>query len=250
MYKHLKAVLVDDEPLLTSVLSNLLQHHCPHIEILATFNSPDEALEAIPDLSFDLLFVDVEMSVMTGFELLGKIGIHSFEVIFVTAHDTYAVKAFRYNALDYLLKPVDVHELIAAVKKIEKKVLFDVTPPRLHLPEQSASNEIPQRLPVASSDGIHIIDIENILYMEASSNYTTFHFRQGKSITASRNLAFFESQLSKVRFFRAHNSFLIQLRYITRYIRGEGGFVEMIDGRQLEVSRRRKADLLRILNIS
>ncbi|MGL5891324.1 MAG: LytR/AlgR family response regulator transcription factor [Bacteroidia bacterium] len=249
MYKRLNAVLVDDEPLLINVLSNLLQRHCPDIHILATFNSPDDALKTIPELEFDLLFLDVEMSVMTGFELLEKIGIHSFRVIFVTAHEAYAVKAFRINALDYLLKPVDAEELKAAVTKFEKEVISDYLPQSLNLTLQKTENEQMLRLPVASSDGIHIIDVENIIYMEASSNYTTFHFRQGKSITASRNLAFFESQLSKAKFFRAHNSFLIQLRYITRYIRGEGGFVEMTDGRQLEVSRRRKADLLRILNI-
>jgi two-component system LytT family response regulator len=188
---------------------------------------------------------------MTGFEMLERLGVHSFRVIFVTAHDTYAIKAFRNNALDYLLKPVDADELKAVVKKFGKEVLSEA----LESAESKQlmppyENEQMQRLPIASSDGIHIVDVENIIYMEASSNYTTFYFRQGKSITASRNLAFFEDQLPKSKFFRAHNSFLIQLRYITRYIRGEGGFVEMVDGRQLEVSRRRKADLLRTLNIS
>jgi two-component system LytT family response regulator len=250
MTKRINAVLVDDEPFLINVLTNLLERHCPHIHIIATFNSPEEAIAAIPELKFDLLFLDVEMSGMTGFELLERLGVHSFRVIFVTSHEAYAAKAFRVNALDYLLKPVVTEELIAAVTKFEKEALHKVYPHGLNSHLQTTENEQMQRLPVASSDGIHIIDIENILYMEASSNYTTFHFRQGKSITASRNLAFYESQLSKTRFFRAHNSFLIQLRYITRYIRGEGGFVEMVDGRQLEVSRRRKADLLRTLNIS
>ncbi|MFN8714014.1 MAG: LytR/AlgR family response regulator transcription factor [Bacteroidota bacterium] len=251
MTKRINAVLVDDEPFLINVLTNLLERHCPHIHIIATFNSPEEAIEAIPDLYFELLFLDVEMSVMTGFEMLERLGVHSFRVIFVTAHDTYAIKAFRNNALDYLLKPVDADELKAVVKKFGKEVLSEA----LESAESKQlmppyENEQMQRLPIASSDGIHIVDVENIIYMEASSNYTTFYFRQGKSITASRNLAFFEDQLPKSKFFRAHNSFLIQLRYITRYIRGEGGFVEMVDGRQLEVSRRRKADLLRTLNIS
>jgi two-component system, LytTR family, response regulator len=250
MTKRINAVLVDDEPFLINVLTNLLERHCPHIHIIATFNSPEEAIEAIPDLYFELLFLDVEMSVMTGFEMLERLGVHSFRVIFVTAHDTYAIKAFRINALDYLLKPVDADELKAAVTKFGKGAIHEPILQEINTNLPLLENEQVQRLPIASSDGIHIVDIENIIYMEASSNYTTFHFRQGKSITASRNLAFFEEQLPKSKFFRTHNSFLIQLRYIIRYIRGEGGFVELVDGRQLEVSRRRKADLLRILNIS
>ncbi len=249
MTKRINAVLVDDEPFLINVLANLLERHCPHIHIIATFNSPEEAIAAIPELKFDLLFLDVEMSGMTGFELLERLGVHSFRVIFVTAHEAYAIKAFRINALDYLLKPVDADELIAAVKKYGKEVLSEALEPA-ESKQFIPPNEQIQRLPVASSDGIHLVDVENIIYMEASSNYTTFHFRQGKSITASRNLAFFEDQLPKSKFFRAHNSFLIHLRFVIRYIRGEGGFVEMVDGRQLEVSRRRKADLLRTLNIS
>ncbi|MCU0433951.1 MAG: LytTR family DNA-binding domain-containing protein [Bacteroidia bacterium] len=250
MHKRLHAVLVDDEPLQINVLGNLLQTHCPDIHVIATFSSPHEALEAIPDLEFDLLFLDVEMPVMTGFELLEKIGAHSFRVIFITSHEIYAAKAFRVNALDYLLKPIKVDELKTAVKKFGKEVLRESLPPRASSPLQFVEKQLMRRLPIAASDGIHIVDIDNILYLEASSNYTTFYLRQGKNIVASRNLAFFESQLPEIKFFRTHKSFLIHLRYIHRYIRGEGGFVEMTDGRQIEVSRRRKADLLRVLEVS
>lgn len=249
MNQKLRAVLVDDESLMLNVLQKQLERHCPEVEILAQFSSPQEAAEGIPELKFDLLFLDIHMPGMNGFQLLEKIGMHAFRVVFITAYDTYAIQAFRVNALDYLLKPIDSVELKDAIAKLKQETqrvigaMADET-------NAAVKPDGLRRFPIASADGVLIVDIEDILYLEAASNYTLFQFRNGKSFTASKNLAYFEQQLPGNSFFRSHNSFLIHLRYVDRYIRGEGGFVEMPDGRQLEVSRRRKPDLLRLLSIS
>jgi two-component system LytT family response regulator len=244
----ISAVLIDDELKMLDVLSKLLNLHCPHVKVAAAFTSPEEALRKVTEISPDVIFLDIQMPGLTGFEFLEALGMHSCSVIFTTAYDDYAVQAFRVNALDYLLKPVDGDELVQAVNKLRKKV---VKPPESTADLRFAKHvQSHFRLPVASSDGIKLVNLDQILYLEADKNYTVFYFTDGKQYVASRNLAYFENQLPDQSFFRSHNSYIINLHYVDKYIRGEGGFVEMSGGKQLEVSRKRKADLLQMLNIN
>ncbi|MCU0433955.1 MAG: LytTR family DNA-binding domain-containing protein [Bacteroidia bacterium] len=247
--ESIRAVLIDDEPKMLDVLSKMLALHCPDITIESTYTSPVEALKQINEVNPDVVFLDIQMPELTGFEFLEKAGVHSFRVIFTTAYDDYAVQAFRVNALDYLLKPIDSEELVQAASKLEK-----IIRPKPH--DQFADFRQLQlaqshfKLPVASSDGIKLVNLNQIIYLEADKNYTVFHFSDGKQFIASRNLAYFESQLPAYSFFRSHNSYMINLALVDRYIRGEGGFVEMSNGKQLEVSRKRKTELLQLLRIN
>lgn len=243
------AVLVDDEHKMLDVMGKLLAMHCPQVKVEATFTSPEEALREVGTINPDVIFLDIQMPGLTGFEFLEQLGVHSFKVIFTTAYDDYAVQAFRVNALDYLLKPIDSEELLQAVNKLQKLIHPKAANPLAEsLPASPLQSHY--RLPVASSDGIKLVNLDQILYLEADKNYTVFYFTNGKQHVASRNLAHFESMLPAYSFFRSHNSFIINLSFVDRYIRGEGGFVEMNNGKQLEVSRKKKPELLQRLNIN
>ncbi|MGL5890404.1 MAG: LytR/AlgR family response regulator transcription factor, partial [Bacteroidia bacterium] len=242
--RSIVAILIDDEPKMLDVLKHLIQKHCPEIVIAATFTSPQLAYDSLPSIDPDVVFLDIQMPEYTGFQLLEKIGVHRFQVVFTTAYDNYAVQAFRVNALDYLLKPIDVDELKQVAGKL--KNVHAAENNMMHKKPESNSNtsgtESIAKFPISASGGIKLVNLSDIIYLEADTNYTIFHFLRNKDYTASRNLAFFENQLPAPDFFRSHNSYLIHLRYVERYIKGDGGYVEMPDGRQLEVSRKKKAD--------
>ncbi len=247
----LKTILVDDEVACTSTLKIELEAYCPDVEVILTFNDPDEAIIFLQKNQVDILFLDIEMGVMTGFDLLNKLKNISFEVVFVTAYDNYAVKAFEYCAVDYLIKPVMKYRLIEAVEKIMKK-RDSPTPNTLKMNLlQSSLQSIQQQLPtipIPTADGLELIRIDEIVYIEADGNYTTIFMKTAKEqYCVSKSLKEIEGLLSGRNFIRTHNSFIVNPLYIKKYVRGSGGYLIMSNGASVDVSRANKDKVIEAL---
>ena len=244
----LNAIIVDDEPHCCKTLESLLKRYCPEVSIIATCANGVDALQAIRRLNPDLVFLDVEMPKMNGFEMLEQLHEINFHLIFVTSYDAYALKAIRFSAIDYLLKPVDREELQTAVQKVVKRM-------QVPLPEQlkiilekiqhpaSASNKI--ALP--TMEGLQMIAIESIISGEADDNYTTLHLKDNKKIVVSSTLKIIEELLGDHSFIRIHRSYLVNLKEIEKYMKADGGYVVMSDGSQIYVSRNKKEELIKML---
>jgi two-component system LytT family response regulator len=244
----IKAVIVDDEPYASQVLVTLLGRHCPGISVEAVCQHAKEAVKVIRDLKPGLVFLDIEMPHLNGFELLEMLAPVQFHVIFTTSYDQYAIKAIRFSALDYLLKPVDMDELKTAVKKVEERLApslplqLDILLSKLHQP-LSAVN----RIALPTMDGLQMIPVDTILYCTASSNYTVLILKDRQKLTVSRTLKEIEDMLEDYPFLRVHHSCLVNLNEVKKYTRGEGGSLSMSDGAVVDVSRSRKEVLLKRL---
>lgn len=239
----IKAMLVDDEPRGLSLLTKLLEYNCPKVMIIATCGSADEAKEKIKLLQPQLLFLDVSMPEKTGFELLEEIGSINFEIIFVTAHNDYMLQAFRFSAVDYLLKPVEDNLLVDAVNRASKRIEEKHSGHNLdalmyNLKNKEGAGKL--KLCIPSQKGFQVVNLSEIIYFEASGNYTNFHFTGRSVICASKPIHEFESLLEDSGFVRVHKSFVVNLEHVKEYIRGEGGNVIMSNGHDVEVSRRKK----------
>ncbi len=248
----LKAILVDDERMSLEVLAIKLRKTAPEIDIIATFQSPEEATVGIHQLKPDVVFLDIEMPQMDGFTLLRQLEPYAFEVIFTTAYNQYAIEAIRRSALDFLLKPVREIELISALQRLEKK---------LHSRNTAATGSVLpvssvqfNKIAVPSLKGVTFVPIEEIVWLESDSNYTVFHLANvngamPRKLVASRTLKEFESMLTGVQFLRVHRSALINLLRVKEYIRGEGGTAVMDDGSEVEISRNEKKGFLEKLGL-
>jgi len=243
----IKTILVDDEPRGLSSLKKLLEFNCPEIEIIETSNSASDAKEKITRLKPQLVFMDIAMPEKTGFDLLNEINERDFEVIFVTAHNDFMLQAFQFSAVDYLLKPVDVDLLKQAVarvaQKVETKQGGNNLETLLHNIAQKGSTP-KMKLCISSLKGFLVVDIQDIIYCEASSNYTNFHFTNRADICASKPIHEYETLLGESNFVRIHKSFVVNLQHVKEYIRGEGGTVILSNGHDIEVSRRKKELLM------
>ena len=244
----LKAILIDDEESSLNSLRQKLEQHCSDIEIIASCNYPDKGIEAIELLHPDLVFLDIEMPVTNGFTLLQKLKYKNFELIFTTAYDHYAIKAIRYSALDYLLKPVEIQPLQEAVKRAMVKKENNSNQ-RLDLLFENVSHEKKKfkRIAIPCLDGLQFIKIEDIVYLEASSNYTKFHMVNNSKHIVSKSLKDFEEMLPDDTFIRIHNSSIINKEFVEKYIRGDGGQVVLDGNIILDISKRKKADFLKAI---
>jgi len=239
----LKAVILDDEARGSVLLSRKLEFFEDELRVVGIFNDPYKALSKIIDLDPDVLFLDVEMPGLNGFQFLEKLGSFSFEVIFTTAYDTYTLEALRLSAVDYLLKPIDEDDLHTAIFRLKKRIGDRVKPdqkPELK-PEIKPSN---QRLALSTVEGVYLVDKATIMRIEAMSNYSTFHLTDHKKIIVSKTLKEYESVLQEETFFRINRSVIVNLNYVVKYRKGDGGTLEMTDGTELEVSSSRKDCLL------
>ena len=242
----IRAIIVDDELKSCQNLERLLLDFCDNVEVSALCQTVAAGMEAIAQHKPHLVFLDVQMKGETGFDLLSKISPIDFEIVFITAYSEYAIKAFRFSAIDYLLKPIDLEDLKIAVEKVEHKKNVDIAA-RI---EQLMHNIKPvstkqYKLAIPSSDGMVFVKIDDIIYCEASGNYTIFYIADGKKYIVSRTLKEYEDLLADSDFFRIHNSYLINLNAIKKYIRGEGGQVIMSNDTALDVSKRKKESFLK-----
>jgi len=246
----LTAILIDDEKNSRDALQKKLQAHCPEIEIVDLCNNGIEGIAAIKELHPAVIFLDIEMPHMNGFTMLEQLTDKDFAIIFTTAYNQYAINAIRYGAFDYLVKPVDVNELKGVVKRVSEIKQQHNTTERLNILltrlQQPAMNK-PQKIAVATHEGLELVPVDAILYMEAEGNYTHLYFMGQKPLLASKTLKEFEDLLEGAGFFRIHNASLVNLVYVKKYIKGDGGQVQLTNNVVLDVARRRKEELLEAL---
>ena len=241
----MKALIVDDEPKARKNLLNLLTEYCPNVDIINAVGTVDDAVDVINQNDIDLLFLDIEMDGETGFDLLERFEEIDFTIIFITAHDEYALKAFKFSAIDYLLKPVDIDDLKGAVDKVESRKHITSNKAQLdYLMDQLKTNQPPPKLIVHTSESLVFVDFVDIMRCESDEGYTTVHLVNAKPILSSKNIKYFEDLLETRSFFRIHRSHLINLRMVKEYIKNDGGYVVMKDNAILPVSRRKRQEFL------
>ncbi len=242
------ALIIDDEAKGRMALREKLSAYCTKVHVIAEASNGQEALLLIQLHKPQLIFLDIEMPRMNGFEMLNALTEKNFHVIFTTAYDQYAIKAIKYAAFDYLLKPIDIEELKTAVEKIDLKQT-NQTKKQAELLQQNMQNPKKQlnKLAIPTLEGLLFFDINDIIHLEANSNYTFIHFSGKPKITASKTLKEFEEILPENIFFRTHHSHLINLNYIKRYIKGDGGQIELQNGNYVDVSRRKKEEFLKAI---
>lgn len=228
-------VIVDDEQQNISILSKLITRYCPEVKLVGEANTSVAALELIRKQQPQLVFLDVEMPDMDAFELLSQLKPLTFEYILVTAFDRYAVKAFTYNALHYLLKPVDIDELRLAVQKAAARII-----------EANAGRRVDDlaRIALPTSNGLVFHAIDDIVCCTARNTSTLFEFVNDKELLVAGSLKAFEEKLPAGTFCRVHNSYLVNMNHIKQYIRGNGGQVKMINGKTIDVSSRKRDEFL------
>ncbi|HPH83871.1 MAG TPA: LytTR family DNA-binding domain-containing protein [Ferruginibacter sp.] len=243
----LTAIIIDDEQMGRIALKQKLKDYCKDVNLLGEARNGEEGIQLIESLHPDIVFLDIEMPRMGGFDMLNRIPKKTFHLIFTTAYDQYAIKAIRYAAFDYLLKPIDIEELKEAVSKIKKENINDTEKKISALEQNLQSKSSLKKLAIHTLEGLLFFDMQDIIQLEASSNYTTIYFNSQPKLLASKTLKDFEELLPDDQFFRSHHSHIINLKYIKRYIKGDGGKIEMKNGRFADVSRRKKEEFLKLI---
>jgi len=238
----LRAIIVEDEHTSRDILKNYLTRYCPNVQVLGEAENVEEALVLIRNNELDLVFLDVEMPYGNAFDLLEKVGDISFETIFVTAYNQYAMDALNAHASYYLMKPISIDELIKAVdyvteiKQKESALQDQVLVPKIHA--------VAGKITIPQQDGFEVINTVDILYCKADDNYTEIYLNNEKKKLVSKTLKYFEDALMDSHFSRVHKSYLVNVNEIVKYVKGKGGSVVLSNGKQVSVSASRKAELL------
>ena len=243
----IKTIIIDDEMHCLKTLGMLLNEYCANVQVLEKCNDAATGLRAIEMYKPDLVFLDIEMPQMNGFEMLERLPQINFAVIFTTGYDQYAIKAIHFSALDYLLKPVDPKELIDAVKKVEEQRHLPMAEQfQMLLKKINGTNSGFNKIAIPTAEGFELIPSDQILYFEADDNYTHVFLKNRNKIIACRTLKKIEEQLQDYNFFvRVHNSYMVNLNEVVKYLRGEGGYLVMSNNASVNVSRSRKDALLK-----
>lgn len=242
MSRKLKTLIVDDELDAVDFISSIISEYCPALEVVARAYNVVQAADAINHTRPDLLFLDVEMPNGTGFDLLTRFPDKDFDVIFITAFNHYAIKAIRFSAIDYILKPININEFIEAVGKVVKKRQERSSKGNegLQVLMENLRSALPSRLAIPTADGMEYLNPKDVIRIEADRSYTWFYLNGGRKILVSKHLKEFQELLGDRYFFRSHNSYLVNLKYVKKFIRRDGGFIEMNDGAMIPLSRNRK----------
>lgn len=244
-----KAIIVEDEVHSRELLKNMVAMYCKDIIVAATAASVQEGVDAIKNQQPDLIFLDIEMQTGTGFDLLQQFPQANFDVIFTTAYDHYAVKAIKFSAVDYLLKPIDADELKEAMDKLIQKKKNNMGPAAL----QSLLNNLRtppggmQTITLATSEGLEFISLPDIIHIEANGPYSIFYLKQGRKIMVSKNLKEYEMLLADYHFLRVHNSHIINTREVKKMLKTDGGYAIMSDGAQIIISPKKKEEFLKLV---
>lgn len=244
----IRAIIIDDEMYALTTLQMLLEEYAPDVQVLDLCSDGESGIKSIQKFNPDLVFLDIEMPRMNGFEMLEQFREINFSIVITTAYDKYALRAFRIYAIDYLLKPVETKDLMAAIQKVKtRKQLPSIEQFQMLFNKISSQEEVFPKIPVPTSDGFEFIPVEEILFCEANDNYTYFNLKGKTKVIACRMLKDVEEQLNEFPYFlRVHHSYIINIKEVKRYIRGEGGYVLMSDDKPVNVSRSRKEALLKM----
>ncbi len=246
----IKCVLVDDETNALEMMEWLLKTYCPQVEVVAMCNTAEKGIEAILALKPDVVFLDIEMPRMNGFDMLERVKNISFEVVFCTAYDQFAIKAFKYAALHYLLKPVDPEDLKTTIRRVEEKRAlpsreqFTLLLQHINRPQRST----PSRIALTTGDGLIFVATGDIIYCKAESNYTNVVLTDGRKIMVSRVLKELDETLAGADFYRVHSSFLINISHIKKFVRGEGGYIVMDNDDNITLSRSRRQEFMELFS--
>jgi two-component system LytT family response regulator len=246
---QIKAVIIDDEQHSLETTDILVRKYCPGILVTGLADSPEKGIALIDALKPELVFLDIAMPRMNGFEMLQFIQFKNFEIVFTTAFDAYAIKAFKVNAMDYLLKPIEPEELIRAVEKVKAKIEKNQQLNRIDdiLQNSTLQGFRKSKLALPVDGKIAMLEYDSILYCESDGNYTRIYLSGNKSLMISKTLKDIENMLPQTGFFRIHHSYVVNINHIKEYIRGEGGEVVMSNGEIIRVSRNKKEELLSVL---
>jgi two-component system, LytTR family, response regulator len=243
--KNMKCIIIDDEKHCIKTLNNLLETNFPEVMVLATCSESPKAYDLILRCKPDFIFLDIEMPLLNGFDLLSKFDTLFFDVIFTTAYDSYAIKAIKYSALDYLLKPVDKEDLAFAIEKIKSKQ-SSISKAQIQMATAVHNRQLPETIALPTTEGLSFASVNDIIYCTADGSYTRMFMADKNEVLLSKTLGDVEEMLNDYNFFRIHHSSLINLKQVKKYIRGEGGEVIMSNGKNLVVARTRKTDFLNV----
>jgi two-component system LytT family response regulator len=244
----IRAVIIDDEPHCIDRIKQLMEVD-KNLSLIGEFTTLAEGIVGLKTLQPDVLFLDVQIHEHTGFDVLRAIEDYSFEVIFITAFDAYAVHAFKFSAVDYLLKPVDADDFNVAINKVSDKLATkDFAKKVSHLLENITKPDKHKKISIPTFEGFEFLEITDIVRCQSDVNYTTIFTKNGQKLLVSKTLKSFEELLADCNFFRIHNSHLINLEYVKKYTKGKGGYVTLTDNTIIEVSTRRKDDFLKCIN--
>lgn len=245
----LRAIIIDDEPECIDSLAFDLKNHCPQVDIVEQCNGGKSGVKAIHKNKPDLVFLDIDMPFVNGFDVLEMVPNIDFEVIFTTAYDKYALQAFKISAVDFLLKPVDPKELVKAIEKVQmlkekgnaqKQINF------LIQQMKDLENNSVKKVALPTFDGLEFINLDDILYCQSDGAYSNVHFTNGSKLYISKTLRWLEDALCDFHFFRVHNSYIINLHFVRKYTKADGGLIIMNNGDQVKVSRSKKEELLNL----
>jgi two-component system LytT family response regulator len=252
----LKALIIDDESKSRKSLAQKIADYCPEIEVAGEASNGEEGITAIRQFLPDLIFLDIEMPKMNGLQMLEQIGDFEGAIIFTTAYNEYAIRAFKFSAFDYLLKPIDIQELKSTVSRLikTKEVRNQQAPGEakqdqlnLLIEHLKGGPELPKKIAIHTQEAMYFFDLDEITRFEANSNYTFIFFVNGSKMLASKTLKEFEELLPPKQFFRVHHSSIINLKFVRKYLKSDGGTIEMADGTHVDISRRKKEDFLQMV---
>jgi two-component system LytT family response regulator len=240
-----KTLVAEDEPASLSLLKNLLREHCPQVKVIAEATEVDEVIERIQLLQPDLVLLDIKFHETTIFDALDQLSTFQGQIIFTTGYDEYALRAFHYNAIDYLMKPIDPDSLKEAIQKLTLR--SQPAQFRHDLLRQSIQAEKFEKIILNVAEGYHVVPVIDILHMEGEGNYTTVHIKGGEKITVSKPLKFFEETLPEEYFFRVHQSHIINYSFVKKVVKGDAQSVLLNNGNSVPLARRKKDEFIKNL---
>lgn len=243
----MQALIIDDEPSLRESTATLLSIYCPDIEVVGTAGGVKQAISLIKAVKPDLIFLDVEMPDGTGFDVIHAFPERDFAVIFITGHNEYAIKAFKFSAIDYILKPLDPDDLERAVKKARQSFNPALSAFQLSALQSNLEKSKPNRIVLKDANHVYLVEVDEIIRCESDDNYTRFFLTDNRSILISTTLKDYENLLAAHHFFRCHQSHLVNLRFFSKFDKREGGSMHLKDGNVLPVSTRKREQLMKIL---